>query len=36
MFIGLDEAGALILRRAGEEDRRISAGEVFLPAAADR
>ena len=36
IFIGLDEAGALILRRAGEEDRRISAGEVFLPAAADR
>jgi len=36
IFAGLDEAGALILRRAGEEDRRISAGEVFLPAAADR
>lgn len=36
IFIGLDGAGALILRRAGKEDRRISAGDVFLPAAADR
>ncbi len=36
IFIGLDEAGALILRRAGEGDRRISAGDVFFPAAADR
>ena len=36
IFAGLDGAGALILRRAGEEDRRISAGDVFLPAAADR
>ena len=36
IFAGLDGAGALILQRAGEEDRRISAGDVFFPAAADR
>ena len=36
IFAGLDDAGALILRRAGEGDRRISAGDVFFPAADDR
>ena len=36
IFAGLDGDGALILRRTGEEDRRISAGDVFFPAAADR
>jgi BirA family biotin operon repressor/biotin-[acetyl-CoA-carboxylase] ligase len=36
IFAGLDGAGALILQRAGKEDRRISAGDVFFPAAADR
>ncbi len=36
IFAGLDGAGALILRRTGEADRRISAGDVFFPAAADR
>ncbi len=36
IFAGLDEAGALILRRAGEEDRRVSDGDVFFPAAAER
>lgn len=36
IFAGLDGAGALILRRAGKEDRLISAGDVFFPAAADR
>ena len=36
IFAGLDGGGALILQRAGKEDRRISAGDVFFPAAADR
>ena len=34
-FAGLDESGALILHKGGEQVLRITAGDVFFPSAAD-